>query len=692
MKLHSGKLKFLLFLMALFITSALPIQKEALANSYEYQKNMEKSAVPEGADELVIQDLGNKRPLYSKRYEAYSKETGGTIITEADWLKYEAAAANDLNGIRFDITEYAQKGISGTTFGCSLQTKVDNWTEADNRENKSLLFFEIYDKDGKLKSATLLSSIKPKEDNSNLTTEEAKIGANWSYQLLKGESVLNFEATDKLYICVKQKSAVQCYDNVYLWSYNDLEEVMMPAKISKPVMNVAGDTLSFSVENLSGTDKEYNFLIRTYDNNVASKQRLYKMSVPSGTDMTQFQIPAKVGESISVYDEAGEYYTTDYMLSENIWVGTWGSAQLTPGSDTMPPSPGLSGNTYRQSVRVSTGGNVLRITFSNEYGATPLEINSAYIAHLVEYGNSKIDTSTNTLVTFNGGSSTVSIPAGKSITSDEIYFSFEPLDFIAVSTLFGNVPAVITSHTASRSTNCFLEGDHVTAEELVGFKPATSWYFLSEIDVLSPSESFAVVCFGDSITDGYGVEINKIQRWSDILADRLQKNPDTQHISVINKGIGGNAIFGGLGPAAYKRWFRDVCEPTGVKYVITMIGVNDIGFANSDNSQMLIAKYKEMIDVAHASGIKVYGGTILPFENNSYYSELHEQIRVKVNDWIKSEDSGLDGVIDFAAKIADPAKPSKMQDKYANDYLHPNAAGYAFLGEMIDLSIFTEKE
>ncbi len=682
----------ILFLMTIFIASQLLIQKNVLADSYDYQKYMEKSVIPNGATKLVLHDLGIARPNLSEGYEVYSKETKAKLTTELTSLKFAAASQNKKNGIKLDITEYLKAGSSGSTFGCSMQTQVENWTDTKNRTNKSELYFEVYDKDGKLKTKKLLGSIMPDQDNKNLTTREAKIGPNWSYKLLKGEAVLNFKATDRVYICVTQKNPVQSYDRVFVWFYDNTENYGLSEALSKPVLNMAGDAIELSLENRTEANQTYNFLLQSYQNDVLMNESLHTKDIPAGSDGTKVQIPAKPGDIISIFDENGKYYAKDYELRENIWVGTWGSAQLTASGTTLPPKPGLSGNTYRQSVRVSTGGNLLRIKFSNEYGTTPLEINSAYIAHLLEYGSSKIDPATNTLVTFNGGSRRVTIPAGKTVTSDAISFQFDALDYIAISTLFGKVPNVITSHTASRSTNCLMQGNHVKDEVFKNYQIATSWYFLSDIDVFTTPEHVSVVCFGDSLTDGYGVKTNVIQRWSDILAERLQEDPDTQHISVINKGIGGNSIYGGNGPAAYKRFVRDICEPAGVKYCILLIGVNDIGYASGDISASLISKYKEMIETAHKYGIKVYGGTITPFEGNGYYSVLHEQIRLKVNKWIMSKDSGFDGVIDFASAIADSAKPSKMQARFANDYLHPNAEGYAFLAEVIDLSLFMDQE
>ncbi len=370
------------------------------------------------------------------------------------------------------------------------------------------------------------------------------------------------------------------------------------------------------------------------------------------------------------------------------WVGTWASAQLVPGSDTMPPAPGLSGNTYRQILRVSIGGEKIRVTFSNIFGESDLEIKCAHIATAVNATTSKIIPETDKVLTFSGKESVV-VPAGKTVTCDPIDFSLLPLDFLAVTTEFGKVPATITSHTASRSDNYLLEGSHLTDVAFLNAKKKTSWYFLSDVDVYTHDERRAVVCFGDSITDGYGVKTGSYNRWSDVLAERLQADEKTNNVGVLNSGIGGNSIYGGNGKPGKDRFKRDVLEHDGVEYVIILIGVNDIGYAWSESTTDSVIKgLSDMIAAAHEKGIKVYGGTITPFKGNGYYSTLHEKIRLDVNKWIRSAGSGFDAVIDFDEILRDEKDQDTMKNELKNDYLHPNNDGYRTMGEKIDLSLF----
>lgn len=377
------------------------------------------------------------------------------------------------------------------------------------------------------------------------------------------------------------------------------------------------------------------------------------------------------------------------------WVGTWASAQqgLDPNRSEYPPAPGLSNNTFRQIVRISKGGPQLRLKFSNEYGNTPLVINSVHIAKHYEIGYSLIIPATDTVVTFNGGSESVTIPAGEIAVSDPVNYQVADLERIAVSTYFGEVPKIITSHTGARTTSYLVEGNHVSDLKLDSPVTNEVWYFLAGIDVLASPESKAIVCIGDSITDGRGVRINHDDRWTDVLAERLLDNPATAHLTVLNQGIGGNAIFGGLGPAAINRYKRDVLDQQKVGYVIIFEGINDIGYTNSpDLADKIIEEYIKFAKQAHDQEIKVIGATITPFGGTDYAKdnwEIREGIRQKLNEWIRTTDF-YDGYIDFDAAIRDEQDPTFMAKKYSSDGLHPNFAGYKVMGEAIDLSLFED--
>ena len=71
------------------------------------------------------------------------------------------------------------------------------------------------------------------------------------------------------------------------------------------------------------------------------------------------------------------------------------------------------------------------------------------------------------------------------------------------------------------------------------------------------------------------------------------------------------------------------------------------------------AGYKTLIAEAHAKGVKIYAGTLMPFMgSNSVYggyfgTAYGEQLREQVNTWIETSHA-FDGVINFAKIMADP--------------------------------------
>lgn len=376
--------------------------------------------------------------------------------------------------------------------------------------------------------------------------------------------------------------------------------------------------------------------------------------------------------------------------SSERWVGTWAASQQLVERHNLPPEPGLAYNTLRQVVRVSIGGDQLRLKLSNQYGISELEIESVHIAQSA--GGHRIVPETGKYVTFSGKQS-VTIDPIETVVSDPIEFSLDPLSTVAITIKFGDVPRTITGHPGSRTTSYIVPGNGVDLESMPNAVTTERWYIIAGIDVLADSpDCAAVVVLGDSITDGRGSTTDQNNRWPDILANRLQADPDTAHIAVLNHGIGGNAVVaGGLGPTLYSRFERDALDQPGVRWLIILEGVNDIGGSSSmKTAEDLIDAYRYFINEAHNRGLLVYGATILPFGGSGYYSPLREQIRQTVNDWIRTSGE-FDAVIDFDAALRDPDDPEKLYYLYdSGDNLHPSAAGYQKMGETVDLSLFSK--
>jgi lysophospholipase L1-like esterase len=229
---------------------------------------------------------------------------------------------------------------------------------------------------------------------------------------------------------------------------------------------------------------------------------------------------------------------------------------------------------------------------------------------------------------------------------------------------------------------------------MAGAARTAHWYIISGIDVLADTEGGAVVALGDSITDGRGSTTDGNNRWPDDLARRLNTNPPTAEVAVVNMGIGGNGIFGGLGPAAVARFERDVLGQSGARWLIVFEGVNDIGGASKSGSPALttnmVNAYTQFIAKAHARNILAYGATITPFGGNSYFSAAHEAARQAVNTWIRTNNL-YDGVIDFDAVVRNPTTLTNLLRAYdSGDGLHLNPSGYEAMANAINLTLFNQ--
>ncbi|HUK19246.1 MAG TPA: SGNH/GDSL hydrolase family protein [Bryobacteraceae bacterium] len=386
------------------------------------------------------------------------------------------------------------------------------------------------------------------------------------------------------------------------------------------------------------------------------------------------------------------------------WVPTWGASPAPQLADqAQMQSAGLlfEAQTVREIVHTSIGGTEVRVRLSNAYGKDAVQIAAAHVA--VRTRDSAIAPGSDRALTFSGRPF-LEIPANAESLSDPVTLNVPVGGDLAVSLFLPKAAAGAGVHYSAMQTSYIGAGDLTAAASLPSAAALHSWVFLTGVDVLAPESASAVVTFGDSITDGARSESDANHRWPDILAARLHTRRGAPEVGVVNAGIGGNRILHDgtanvrFGVNALARFDRDVLAVPGVKFVIVMEGINDIGHAGSSapmsedvSAEDIIAGMKQMIERAHEKGFKIFGATLTPFEgtvSRGYFSPEKELKRKAVNEWIRTG-KAFDGVIDFDKTIRDPAHPDRMLPAYdGGDHLHPGDAGYKAMGDAVDLGLF----
>lgn len=388
--------------------------------------------------------------------------------------------------------------------------------------------------------------------------------------------------------------------------------------------------------------------------------------------------------------------------AKGAWLATWTASQQAPEPPFIGAVPSqFSNQTVRQIVRVSVGGETVRLRLSNEFGRTPLRVGEVRIAQQLA-GASTVPGS-DRVVTF-GGRTSVTLPAGAPLVSDPIPFTVAPLSNVVISLYLPDTVAATTFHSLGvQTTYVSAPGNFTAAITPPVASTTTSWFFLSGLSVLAERRGAAVVAIGDSITDGFASTVDANRRWPNLLAARLQARADLRHVAVVNHGISGNrTLHDFIGPNALARFDRDLAGSPGAKWVILLEGINNIGIpgafglaAEQVSAEDIIAGHRQLIARARERGLKIFGATLTPFEGTTfpgYYTPAGEAKRQAVNAWIRGSGE-FDAVIDFDKAIRDPAQPSRMLPAYdSGDHLHPNDAGYQAMANAIDLRLFKGRE
>jgi lysophospholipase L1-like esterase len=398
---------------------------------------------------------------------------------------------------------------------------------------------------------------------------------------------------------------------------------------------------------------------------------------------------------------------TQPILAQQHWVGTWGAAPSPKLQTAEMESQKLvfHDQTLREIVHVSIGGDTVRVRLSNSFGGEPVEIGAAHLA--ICASASGVNLATDRTLTFSGRPR-VEIPAGAVVVSDPVQLKVAPAANLAISLYLPKNATGAGVHYSAQQTSYIARGNTAAAGSLDGAATITSWVFLTGVDVLAPADTASIIAFGDSITDGARSTVDSNHRWPDTLAARLLARKSGPRFAVVDMGIGGNRILHEgaaskrpqFGINALARFDQDVLAQPGVRYLLILEGINDIGHAGSSapasesvTADDIIAGLTQMIERAHEKDIKVILATITPFEGEgntkrSYWTPEKAKVREAVNSWIRSG-KGFDGFVDFDKAVRDPANPAKILPAFdSGDQLHPSDAGYKAMGEAIPLNLF----
>ena len=396
------------------------------------------------------------------------------------------------------------------------------------------------------------------------------------------------------------------------------------------------------------------------------------------------------------------------------WVATWGTAQplavevrpswVAPppraADEPPPPSPippfpqAFADETVRMVVRASVGGRRVRLTLSNALGRGAVRVGAVHVA--LRERDSAIVAGSDRPVTF-GGEQAVTLHPGALVVSDAVELTVPALTELAISVYLPTETSDVTTHELGLNTSYVVTGNAVSAAALPQATTNSSYFWLAGVEVLAAAGAGTIVAFGDSITDGFSTTPNEQRAWPALLATSLQRDRATARWGVVNAGISGNRVRRDVvGTSALARFDRDVLGRAGVQWILLFEGINDITFSalpgvpasQSTTAAELIEALSQLIERAHARGIRVLGATLMPMGGLWLHNAETESMRQAVNRWVRTSGK-FDAVVDFDAVTRDPQRPERLRPDFdSGDHIHPNDAGNAAMANAIDASIF----
>ncbi|MEU5908689.1 SGNH/GDSL hydrolase family protein [Micromonospora sp. NPDC047527] len=390
-----------------------------------------------------------------------------------------------------------------------------------------------------------------------------------------------------------------------------------------------------------------------------------------------------------------------------VWAGSWAAA-VTRGNSVGLTNTGLNDQSVRMVVHVSVGGPALRVRLSNLYGEQAVEVGRATIARpntATVDDVSDIDPASLRPLRFNGGASATML-RGAELLSDPLTFPVADDSDLVITLHFPTPTGPTTFHGQSQQNNFIGAGDLTGAADGAGFtiRPTCCWFFLSGVDVQRKASPGALVVLSDSMGDGNGSTVNANRRWPDLLSDRLLADrPDKRTPGVLNLSLAGNRLnhegtepgdgnypgYFQLGPNAAARLNEDVFAQTGVRTVVTHLGINDIWMSN-DSPEAIIATLRQINQQLQQRGLTSLVATLTPYEGHGapgVWTPQKEATRQAVNAYLRGSRE-FDGLLDFDRVLRDPARPSQLRPAYdSGDHIHPNDAGNKALADSVPLRL-----